>query len=73
MSQAGSSSQYQHFAIALDSRLISVPFIDFRTDPDGIPGGSGTDLTGGFTRRSAGELSTLLRSGPLSVDLVLIR
>lgn len=73
VSTAGAPAQNQHFAIALDGRLLTVPFIDFRTNPDGVAAGGGADLLGGFTRRSAGELSTLLRSGPLPVDLVSIR
>jgi SecD/SecF fusion protein len=64
------NQQNQHFAIALDQQLLSVPSIDFKSYPDGITGGGGADITGGFTRRSAQELSILLRSGPLPVDLV---
>jgi len=60
----------QHFAAALDNQLISVPSIDYKTYPDGIPGGQGADLTGGFTIQSARTLATLLRYGPLSVNLV---
>lgn len=60
----------QNFAAALDNQLISVPSIDYKTYPDGIPGGQGADLTGGFTIQSARTLATLLRYGPLSVNLV---
>ncbi len=62
----------QHFAVALDSQLLSVPSIDFHQYPDGIIGGGGADITGGFTRRSAGDLATELRYGalPLAVRVV---
>ena len=39
----------QHFAVALDSQLLTVPSIDFHQYPDGIIGGGGADITGGFT------------------------
>lgn len=59
----------QHFAVALDNKLITVPSIDFKTYPDGIPGNNGADITGNFTIQSARNLATLLRYGPLSVNL----
>ena len=39
----------QHFAIVLDDELISVPFIDFVQNPNGIDGGQGSQIEGGFT------------------------
>ena len=39
----------QHFAVALDTQLITVPSIDFKTYPDGIQGNNGAEITGGFT------------------------
>jgi hypothetical protein len=60
----------QHFAIALDGKLVTVPSIDFRTYPDGIPGGNSADITGGFTARGARDMAVLLRFGPLPVALV---
>ncbi len=59
----------QHFAVALDNQLVTVPSIDFRNYPDGISGGTGADIVAGFTPQSARTLATLLRYGPLSVDL----
>jgi hypothetical protein len=59
----------QHFAIALDGRLLSVPFIDFKQYPDGITTKDGADISGGFTTRSAKDLATILRYGPLPVVL----
>jgi SecD/SecF fusion protein len=62
----------QHFAIALDTRLITVPSIDFKSYPDGISGENGADITGSFTIQSARELATLLRLGALPIHLHLI-
>ena len=62
----------QHFAVALDKKLITVPSIDFKTYPDGIPGDSGADITGGFTIQSAQDLATQLRLGALPISLKLI-
>ena len=64
----------QHFAIALDGRLLTVPSIDFRTYPDGIIGAGGADITGGFTTRAARNLAVELRYGALPLNLrVLLR
>jgi preprotein translocase subunit SecD len=60
----------QHFAVALDDRLLALPGIDFKTYPNGIPGDHGADITGGFTVRSARDIATLLRFGALPVSLV---
>ena len=63
---------YQHFAVALDTQLITVPSIDYRTYPDGISGGNGADITGGFTITTAQDLATQLRLGALPIRLKLI-
>jgi SecD/SecF fusion protein len=62
----------QHFAVALDTQLVTVPSIDFKTYPDGIQGNTGADITGGFTIQSAGDLATQLRLGALPINLKLI-
>ena len=62
----------QHFAVALDTQLITVPSIDSKTYPDGINGGSGADITAGFTISSARQLATELRLGALPLQLQLI-
>jgi SecD/SecF fusion protein len=62
----------QHFAVALDNKLITVPQIDFKQYPDGITGGGGSDITGGFTQQSASDLATQLRLGALPIRLRLI-
>ncbi|MGO9499211.1 MAG: SecDF P1 head subdomain-containing protein [Solirubrobacteraceae bacterium] len=59
----------QHFAIVLDGRLISVPYIDFKVYPDGITTQNGANISGGFTTQSAKDLATVLRYGPLPVTL----
>lgn len=71
-SRLGAAAQEnQHFAIALDQRLLSVPSIDFKAYPDGVTGGGGgADITGGLTRHSAQELAAILRTGPLPVNLI---
>jgi SecD/SecF fusion protein len=62
----------QHFAVALDTQLITVPSIEFKTYPDGIPGDNGAQITGGFTISSAQDLATQLRLGALPIRLKLI-
>ncbi len=59
----------QHFAVALDNQLITVPQIDWHQYPDGIVGGGGADITGGFTSQSASDLATQLRLGALPINL----
>ena len=62
----------QHFAVALDTQLITVPSIDYKQFPDGIPADNGADITGGFTIGSAQDLATQLRLGALPIRLKLI-
>jgi SecD/SecF fusion protein len=62
----------QHFAVALDNQLVTVPQIDFKTYPFGIPASQGADITGGFTIQSAQDLATELRLGALPINLKLI-
>jgi SecD/SecF fusion protein len=71
------NKQNQHFAVALgggglNTQLVSVPSIDFQTYPDGITGGGGADITGGFTSQTASDLANLLRLGALPINLVRI-
>jgi SecD/SecF fusion protein len=66
------SQAYQHFAIVLDNELISVPFIDFNQNPDGIDGRNGSQIEGGFTIQSAQRLANLLKTGALPIKLQLI-
>jgi SecD/SecF fusion protein len=62
----------QHFAVSLDNQLITVPSIEYRTYPDGIPGDTGAQITGGFTISTAQDLATQLRLGALPINLKLI-
>src|SRR4051812_27128345 len=66
------STAFQHFAIVLDNELISVPFIDFQQNPDGIDAGNGSQIEGGFTIDSAQRLANLLKTGALPIRLQLI-
>ena len=51
----GNQNLQQHFAVALDKQLVTVPSIDFKQYPDGITGGNGADITGGFTIKHGAE------------------
>jgi SecD/SecF fusion protein len=62
----------QHFAVALDGRLISVASIDPQALPDGIDGENGAVIEGGFTIQSAQDLASLLQLGALPIGLKLI-
>ena len=60
---------FQHFAVVLDNKLISVPFIDFQQNPQGIDGSNGSQIEGSFTITSAQNLANLLKSGALPIRL----
>jgi SecD/SecF fusion protein len=62
----------QHFAVALDNQLITVPYIDYKQYPDGINGDNGADISGSFTITSAQDLANELRLGALPINLRLI-
>jgi SecD/SecF fusion protein len=63
----------QHFAVALDNQLITVPYIDYTANPDGITAGAGgSEISGGFTLQSAQNLANELQSGALPIKLNLI-
>jgi SecD/SecF fusion protein len=60
----------QHFAIARDDQIISVPFIDFQQNPDGIDGANGSQIGGGgFSVAEVRALATQLRFGELPLRL----
>src|SRR5207245_345732 len=54
------------------NQLVSVPYIDFNQNPDGIDASNGSQITGGFTIQSAQDLANELKSGALPVKLALI-
>jgi SecD/SecF fusion protein len=58
-----------HFAIVLDDEILTVPFVDFTTSPDGIDPQHGSVIQGGFTIESAQELASILKLGPLPARL----
>jgi SecD/SecF fusion protein len=62
----------QHFAIVLDGQLITVPFIDYTANPNGIDATNGSEISGGFTITSAQNLADELQSGALPIKLELI-
>src|SRR5688500_5423939 len=65
-------ASFQHFAAVLDQDLITVPFISFTDNPDGIDGRNGSQIEGGFTIRTAQDLAQLLKTGALPLKLELI-
>ena len=65
--------QNQHFAVALDNQLITVPQIDFKQYPDGISGTNGADVVGNLAPQTAKTLATILRFGPLPVAITATR
>jgi SecD/SecF fusion protein len=69
LASIGSQTLYQHFAIALDNQLVTVPYIDFKVFQDGIPSTNGSEISGGFTTSTAQSLATQLRLGALPVKL----
>ncbi|HEY8583277.1 MAG TPA: hypothetical protein VIL49_10025, partial [Capillimicrobium sp.] len=61
-----------HFAMALDEQILSVPYIDFAENPDGIDGVNGSQVQGGFTVESARELVALLDTGELPAPVRIV-
>ena len=59
----------QHFAVALDNQILTVPSIDFKQYPDGIDGAHGADVVGDLTAQTAKTLAIILRYGPLPVTV----
>jgi SecD/SecF fusion protein len=58
----------QHFAIVLDREIQSVPYIDFKRNPDGIPGDNGAQIDlGGGSLGDAKKLALVLQTGALPV------
>src|SRR4051794_35001082 len=63
----------QHFAIVLDNQVFSNPIIDFNENPNGIDARQGgAQISGNFTISSAQDLATILQTGALPVNLVLV-
>jgi len=68
----GGNDDFQHFAVTLDNRLITVPEIDFTQYPTGIDASNGSEISGDFTISSAQQLANLLASGALPINLAVI-
>jgi hypothetical protein len=62
----------QHFAVALDGKLLSVVFVDHHVYRLGIPADDATDI-GGFSPTTADLLAKEIGAPPLPADLQLIR
>jgi SecD/SecF fusion protein len=59
----------QHFAIVLDQKLESTPYIDFKNTPDGIPGPNAQiDMGNGGSFQEAKDLALVLQTGALPVS-----
>jgi preprotein translocase subunit SecD len=64
----------QHFAIVLDHQIVTLPYVDFVRNPDGIPGDNGAQIVGaGGSLREAKRLAIALQTGALPVRLVRLR
>jgi SecD/SecF fusion protein len=63
---------FQHFAISLDNRVVSLASIDFRQNPEGIDGRTGAQISGLGSIPEAQDLAQNLRIGALPIDLKLI-
>src|SRR6266511_1854019 len=62
----------QHFAIVLDRKIESAPYIDFVQNPDGIPGDNGAQiqLGRGGTIGEAKQLALVLQTGALPINFI---
>jgi SecD/SecF fusion protein len=65
----------QHFAIVLDNRIESAPYIDYCKNPDGIPGDNGAEISLGQSSsiRETKRLAVLLQTGALPVRFGRVR
>src|SRR3712207_5618841 len=57
---------------SLDDELVSSPYINYIENPDGIDGGTGAQISGGFTIQTAQDLAQILEIGALPVKLDLV-
>jgi len=61
------------FAVILDNEVKTTPIINFATNPDGIDGRTGAQISGGFNSiQEAQDLATFLQIGALPINLKLI-
>jgi SecD/SecF fusion protein len=69
LASIGSTPIDEHFAAVLGNQIITVPYIDWKKNPQGIDPSQGSEISGSFTVSSADELASYLRLGALPVDL----
>jgi SecD/SecF fusion protein len=62
-------NSFQTFAIVLDQRVVSRPYIDYRENPNGIDGRTGAQISGGFGISEAQDLANVLKTGALPITL----
>jgi SecD/SecF fusion protein len=63
---------FQHFAITLDNKIVSLAQIDYVENPEGIDGRTGAQIQGIGSLQEAQDLAENLRIGALPIDLKLI-
>src|SRR3954451_10799358 len=63
---------FQHFAITLDDQIVSLAFIDFVENPEGIDGRTGAQINGITSIQQTQDLAENLRIGALPIRLKLI-
>jgi SecD/SecF fusion protein len=66
------TAAFQHFAITLDHKLLSLPTIDYRALPRGISGSTGAQISDGGNIAETRSLARNLSTPPLPLDLVLL-
>src|SRR3954463_11947920 len=65
-------SSFQKFAITLDNQLVSLATINYKENPEGIPGDTGAQINGIGTIQQTQDLAQSLRIGALPIALKLI-
>ena len=65
------SASFQTFAVVLDGKIVTRPYIDYSENPDGIDGRTGAQISGSFTIQSAQDLAEFLKIGALPIKLKL--
>jgi SecD/SecF fusion protein len=72
-SEQAAEASSGHFAVILDNEVKSRPIINYVTNPDGIDGRTGAQISGGFNSiEEAQELAAFLQRGALPINLKLI-
>lgn len=61
--------RFQHFAIVIDDRIVSLAFVDADAHPKGIDARNGTQIEGAGSMSATRQLADDLRAGALPVEL----